>query len=306
MGESTAARSRTPIVVALSVGFGVLIVSAAVTFWILMSATPEAAPVPSPTASSSAPLGTPTPTPTPTPTGPAPDANVYDTSTLPRVDVFAVVPALPVDDDPTGSFTGEAAHAREEAIPVFAAPSTPPVAALARDQEFDGTVVPVIERHAHWLRVLLPGRQAPPSAGDPGQLTGWVRATDVDLTTQDARVEVSISARTIEIVRGDARELVAGDFAWGVESTPTPTGRSFVMTTAVVPEFAYTRGNPITYLSVQSPTLDGFGGADVAVTAFHYHDSRSGSISNGCLRVDAAAAAALAALPHGTPVTISP
>ncbi|TQJ32402.1 L,D-transpeptidase family protein [Microbacterium sp. SLBN-146] len=306
MGESSEARSRTPIVVSLSVGFGVLIATAVVTFWILTSATLDAAPAPSPTASSSPPVATPTPASTPTPTGPPPDATAYDTSALPRVDVFAVVAALPVDDDPTGSFTGQAARARGEVIPVFASPSTPPVAALARDQEFDGTVVPVIERHAHWLRVLLPGRQATPSAGDPGQLTGWVRATDVDVTTQDARVDVSISARTIEIVRGDARELVASDFAWGVDSTPTPTGRSFIMTTAVVPEFAYTRGNPITYLSVQSPTLDGFGGADAAVTAFHYHDSRSGSISNGCLRVDAAAAAALAALPHGTPVSISP
>ena len=70
------------------------------------------------------------------------------------------------------------------------------------------------------------------------------------------------------------------------------------------PSFAYTRGNPITYLSVQSPTLDGFDGGDVAVTAFHYHDTRSGRVSNGCLRVDEAAAHALAALPLGTPVII--
>ncbi|HAM13181.1 MAG TPA: murein L,D-transpeptidase, partial [Microbacterium sp.] len=43
---------------------------------------------------------------------------------------------------------------------------------------------------------------------------------------------------------------------------------------------------------------------DVAVTAFHYHDTRSGRVSNGCLRVDEAAAHALAALPLGTPVII--
>ncbi len=55
---------------------------------------------------------------------------------------------------------------------------------------------------------------------------------------------------------------------------------------------------------MQSPTLDGFGGANVAVTAFHYHDDRSGSISNGCLRVDPAAIEKLAQLPLGTPVIV--
>ena len=89
-----------------------------------------------------------------------------------------------------------------------------------------------------------------------------------------------------------------------MEATPTPLGRSFIMTVRTEPSFAYTRGNPITYLSVQSPTLDGFDGGDVAVTAFHYHDTRSGRVSNGCLRVDAAAAQVLAALPLGTPVIV--
>jgi len=40
------------------------------------------------------------------------------------------------------------------------------------------------------------------------------------------------------------------------------------------------------------------------VTAFHYHDSHSGQISNGCLRLDAAAIDRLAQLPAGTPVFI--
>ena len=83
-------------------------------------------------------------------------------------------------------------------------------------------------------------------------------------------------------------------------------GRAFIMLTRVVPEFQYTRGHPLVYLSVQSPTLDGFGGAAVAVTAFHYHDQRSGAISNGCIRVDPAAIDQLAQLPLGTPVIVRP
>ena len=76
------------------------------------------------------------------------------------------------------------------------------------------------------------------------------------------------------------------------------------MTIRIEEGLAYTRGHPIVYLSAQSPTLDGFAGASVAVTAFHYHDDRSGSISNGCLRVDPDAITALAQLPLGTPVII--
>ena len=209
-----------------------------------------------------------------------------------------------VDDDPFGRLTGVAARAAGAAVPVFAEPGGAPVASLPRDYYYDGTVVPVIEQHDAWVKVMLVGRQAYPSGRNSGQLTGWLRTQDVEFTAQEAVVEVSLGDRTIDIVRGEGRQRIAADFGSGVEATPTPLGRSFIMTVRTEPSFAYTRGNPITYLSVQSPTLDGFDGGDVAVTAFHYHDTRSGRVSNGCLRVDEAPAHALAALPLGTPVII--
>jgi hypothetical protein len=187
------------------------------------------------------------------------------------------------------------------------------VAHLPRTQQFEGTVVPVVEQQEHWVRVLLTGRQAVPSQGDPGQLTGWLRVADVELHDNPARIEVSLSERTVDVVTaergadgaigGERVERVADDFAWGTEATPTPTGRAFVMMTRTV-DLAYTRGVPIVYLSVQSPTLDGFDGQAVAVTAFHYHDVRSGAISNGCIRLDADAMRRLAELPAGTPVHV--
>ena len=166
--------------------------------------------------------------------------------------------------------------------------------------------MPVVERQKHWVKVLLTGRQAVPSQGNPAQVAGWLRVADVELAPSDALVVVSISARTIDVVRGGVAERVATDFAWGTEKTPTPLGRTFVMTTRTVPEYGYTRGHPIVYWGVQSPTLDGFGGADAAVAAFHYHDARSGPISNGCIRVDPAAITKLAELPPGTPVIVNP
>jgi lipoprotein-anchoring transpeptidase ErfK/SrfK len=230
----------------------------------------------------------------------------YDVVALPQVNVFAVIPQLTVDDDPYGAMTGEAATPTGIGAPVFADPLGEPVANLPHEFPYGGTTVPIIERQTNWVRVLLVGRQAVPSQGNPAQLTGWMRAQDVEVTPLDAVVEVSIGARTIDIVRAGVPQRIATDFGWGADGTPTPQGRAFVMTIRTEPSFLYTRGYPLVYLSAQSPTLDGFGGANAAVTAFHYHDVRSGNVSNGCLRVDPDAISALAQLPLGTPVIVRP
>jgi hypothetical protein len=297
------ARSR---IVRIIVAAALLVAVGVTVAWLLRPAEP-AASGPQSTVPGT-PSGTSAPTPTSSPTPPPIPANtaVYDPAILPQVDVFAVIPALPVDDDPFGALTGEDARPLAAGAPVFADPTGEPVAFLPRDLQFDGTTAPIIQREQNWVRVLLVGRQAYPSQGSPAQVTGWLRAQDVEITAVDAVVEVSISARTIDIVRGGVPERIATDFGWGVAETPTPVGRTFIMTTRVEPSFGYTRGYPLVYLAVQSPTLDGFGGANVAVTAFHYHDERSGSISNGCMRVDPATIEKLAQLPLGTPVIVRP
>ena len=243
------------------------------------------------------------PTPTPTPTGFPADTTAYDLTTLPEVNVFAILPALPTDTAENPDFTGETVRATAEAIPVWSDPAAVPVARLGRDYRYGGTTVPVIERQEHWVQVLLTGRQSLPSAGDSGQVTGWLRVQDVEFGTTDSRIEVDLSDRTVDIVSAAGTERVATDFAWGRGETPTPIGRSFVMLVETV-SFAYTRGHPMVYLSVQSPTIDDFDESDAAVTAFHYHDDRTGAISNGCIRLDGAAINRLAQLPVGTPVTI--
>ena len=238
-----------------------------------------------------------------------------------------------------------ATAADDAGAPIFADPTDDePVAWLPAQQRYGGTEVPVVEHYEHWSRVLLVGRQAAAGAGDARQLTGWLRASDIAVSENDARIEVDLAASTIEIVTGgvavdpetatfaqsdrdwsddggthaddgsaprtdgielteETRETIAIDFAQGTDATRTPLGRSFVMMTEVT-SFSYTRGHPIVYLSVQSQDLAGFGGQDVAITAFHYHDARSGAISNGCIRVDADAIERLAALPAGTEVVI--
>lgn len=305
-GTAGASRaSRRPAIVGGIVAAGV-IVAALATWWLTAPLREsEAAVAPSPRVTSSASAsGASTPSPSATPTGFAVNTVGYDTTVLPSVDVFGIYPALPVDTDPFGATTQWRVRAATAAAPVFADPTGEPVAALPRDYEYGGTTVPVIERQENWVKVLLVGRQAMPSQGNAAQIAGWMRVADVEFSTGDTYVEVSLSARTVDIVRAGVAERIASDFGSGVEATPTPVGRSFIMTTRIEPSFGYTRGNPISYLSVQSSTLDGFAGADVAITAFHYHDARSGTISNGCIRVRAEATQALAALPDGTPVYV--
>jgi hypothetical protein len=283
-----------------------LVIVAGGAAWMLRPGEPAAStstPTTAPTATS-APTPTATPTPTPTPTGHPANTASYDLEALPPTNVFTVLATLPVDDDPFGSFTGEQARSRGWAAPVFADPAGEPIAHLPRDYRYDGTIVPVIAHELHWVKVLLTGRQAVPSQGDPAQVAAWLRVQDVELAPTNAIVEVRIGEGTIDVWRDGMRERVATDFGWGTKSTPTPLGRSFIMTIRTEPSLWYTRGHPLVYLSVQSPTLDGFGGVDAAITAFHYHDTRSGSVSNGCIRLDAAAIEKLAKLPLGTPVVI--
>ncbi|WP_194421928.1 L,D-transpeptidase [Microbacterium abyssi] len=279
---------------------GALIIAAVVMMW----PRPDAAPS---VVRSAAGVQTsvPAPAPSPTPTGFPANTEVYDAGALPAANVFAILPQLPVDPTPEAPFAGFTARAIADIVPVWADPRGDPVAALPREYRYGGTTVAVVEKQQNWVRVLLTGRQGVPSEGDPAQLTGWVRTADVELAPMDTTVEVSLSGRTIDIVRAGASDRIATDFGWGTDQTPTPIGRSFIHLTEVT-SFDYTRGFPVVYLSLQSPVLDGFGGQDVAITAFHYHDDRAGAISNGCLRLDEAAITKLAELPAGTGVVIRP
>ena len=233
------------------------------------------------------------------------NTTVYDVATLTQIDVWSVTPAMPVDDDPFGALTGELAQPLG-AAPIFADPTGEPIGYLPREAAYGGTTVPVIVHDTHWVKVMLAGRQGVPPNGNAAQTVGWLRVADIELRPVAEYVEVHLAAHTIDIISGAGAERVADDFAWGKPSTPTPVGRTFVMWTTVVPEFAYTQGHALTYLGVQSPAMAAFDGGEAAVTAFHYYKVRSGDVSFGCIYLDAAATDRLAQLPPGTPVIIHP
>lgn len=244
--------------------------------------------------------------PTSAPPADAPaNTTAYDIRTLRPIDVWSVTPSIAVDDAPFAAMTGELARPRSGA-PIFTDPAGQPVGYLPRDAAYGGTTVPVVAHQTNWVKVLLAGRQGVPPEGNPAQTVGWLRVADVDITPVQAYVDVHLADHTIDIVSASGVERVANDFAWGTPSTPTPVGRTFVMLTRVVPQFAYTQGHPLVYLGVQSTAMAGFDGGTVAVTAFHYYRERSGANSFGCVYLDGPSVDRLAQLPPGTPVVIYP
>ncbi|MEU6753986.1 L,D-transpeptidase [Spirillospora sp. NPDC046719] len=129
-----------------------------------------------------------------------------------------------------------------------------------------------------WLKVLLPVR--------PNGSTGWVKASDVGLSSTSHRVEIDPKAFTFTVFDGD-KVLRTGKVATGEGGTPTPAGR-FYFTELVKPPNpnggygAYAFG-----LSGFSPTLKTFAGGpgQLAVHGTDKASALGGKASHGCVRV---------------------
>ncbi|SNR93564.1 L,D-transpeptidase [Actinomadura mexicana] len=129
-----------------------------------------------------------------------------------------------------------------------------------------------------WLKVLLPLR--------PNGSTGWVKASDVELSSTPHRVEIDPKAFTFTVFDGD-KVLRTGKVATGGGGTPTPAGR-FYFTELVRPPNpngdygAYAFG-----LSGFSPTLRTFAGGpgQLAVHGTNKASALGGKVSHGCVRV---------------------
>jgi lipoprotein-anchoring transpeptidase ErfK/SrfK len=150
-----------------------------------------------------------------------------------------------------------------------------------------------------WWKVALPVR--------PNTATGWVRASAVQATTIDVRIEIDRAAHRLTLLRNGT---VAGRFpvAVGTSATPTPAGRFYVTDNLSTGNPGGAYGPYALGLSGHSDVLFQFGSGD-GVLGIHGTDEPASighDASHGCVRMRNADITTLrAATPLGAPVLIS-
>jgi len=154
----------------------------------------------------------------------------------------------------------------------------------------------VVGERGAWLQVQLPQR--------PNGSTGWIRTSDVRLTSVTYRLAVSTERNTLSLFHDDAL-LKTYAVATGTGGTPTPHG-SFYLTELLAPTNA--GYGPFAFgLSAYSEALSSFGGGPGQIGLHGTADAASigHAASHGCIRMSNRDITALARLlPLGTPITI--
>ncbi len=202
-------------------------------------------------------------------------------------------------------------------LPVYDSPGAPaPARTFDNPWLYDPTVptstvtqVFLVEqqRNDGWVQVLLPVR--------PNGSTGWIKASDVTITSNPYHIRVALGAHTITVTNGTS-VVYTGPVAVGAtdpplpdvgKPTPTPTGEYYLRILLQAPDPNTVYG-PFAYgLSSHSDSLDQFAGSDAEIGIHGNNDPSvlGTNATHGCIRMDNAAITMLSKqLPLGTPVDI--
>lgn len=158
----------------------------------------------------------------------------------------------------------------------------------------------VNERRGDWVQVMLSVR--------PNQTVGYVRATDVEISTINTRIEINLGEHKLTAYDGNDM-IVESQIVAGVNFSPTPTGTFFL--TDIMPQKnpGGSYGPFILPTNGYSELLNEF---DDGVPVIAIHGTNNPSLlgqdrSNGCIRVPNDVITKLAeTMPPGTPVLIWP
>ena len=160
--------------------------------------------------------------------------------------------------------------------------------------------MPILEEDGDWLRIRLPER--------PNELTGWVRAGEVERAESPWRLVVDLSDTEVIVYRAGFEQW-RSPLGIGKDSTRTPTGEYFVAVVEKPGRPGY--GSVVLNLNAHSEDIWSWQGAGDAIVAFHgpfgseeLLRAGGGKVSNGCLRMLPEDQEKLAPIPEGTPVTI--
>ena len=150
-----------------------------------------------------------------------------------------------------------------------------------------------------WVQVHLPVR--------PNGRTGWVRRSDVVLSTVTTRIVVELGRRRLTVYDG-SEVLVTAEATIGAPETPTPTGLFYVNQIQVEVDPDTERGAGLFGTSAFSEVLGIIDGGEpaVAVHGTNQPELLGEAASLGCIRVADEVIEQLfrLSLPLGTPVEI--
>jgi len=157
----------------------------------------------------------------------------------------------------------------------------------------------VLQQLPGWAQILLPSK--------PNESVGWIRATDVEVTQHQYRIEVSLSGHRVKVFNG-TRALVDTPAGVGTGDTPTPPGVYYTLALIKPTNGGY---GPYAYaLSGHSTALDTFAGGDGRI-GLHGTDDPSSigkDVSHGCIRIPNDVITRMAEaikLPLGVPVVVT-
>lgn len=151
-----------------------------------------------------------------------------------------------------------------------------------------------------WLQVLLPIR--------PNGSQGWVRATDVTMSTTEYQMKIVLSSHHLTLMKAGVPVLSTA-VVIGKNETPTPTGLFYVtdpVDLQAAPNGPY--GAFALGLSGFSNVLQSFNGGpgQIAVHGTPFADQVGQDLSNGCVLIPNALILQVAkTVPLGTPVSIT-
>jgi lipoprotein-anchoring transpeptidase ErfK/SrfK len=171
----------------------------------------------------------------------------------------------------------------------------------ARNELGSPLVLLAIDREGDRFQVLTPTR--------PNDDTGWVLVSDVTTSVPVYRVELSLAAHELRVLRNeDDAVMLTSPIGIGKPGTPTPTGEFFVRDHFPTGSDDHPYGPFAFGLSGHSEVLMRFGTGDgrIAIHGTNQPQSIGADMSTGCPRVPNDVVLALIEyLPLGTPVTIS-
>ncbi len=172
---------------------------------------------------------------------------------------------------------------------------------LDRSERITGQLVLLaLEVGTAWTQVQLPVR--------PNGSTGWVRSSEITLSSHNYSIDINLSGHEIVVNNGD-NEVLRSAIGVGRADRPTPGGDYFITELLQPPEPDGLYG-PYAYgLSGYSDVLMDFRGGEgvIGIHGTNEPDLVGTDVSSGCIRLPNSEIMALVdriGLPLGTPVTI--